>query len=353
MDQWNILKFFFRIKFGYQRISPPDCAAYLRSHLVEDEVDKVRAVWGYPATIGLQEACFALPLIAAYKSGKYPLAYGYETATGGHIRIQSRFCGYHSFLSSDYKSFDKTVPAWLIRIAFDILLLGLDFTRYDQQGVPDAEALYKVWKYLIDYFINTPIRLCTGERYKKKAGIASGSYFTQLIGSIVNWIVTTYALRKCGAEIKDLIVLGDDSLVGLTQSVNLESFAYFVGKCGMILNTEKTQMTANLWTVKFLGYQMTNGIPMKPEKEFWASLKYPEHPDSSFDEYATRAIGLLLATFGRYDDFYNAVAGQLKTPYRIVMKASLRRWLEALGIHHLPKVPPTIQELGGMALRAR
>lgn len=68
----SIRTFWHRVKYGDQKVSPPDCAAYLRSHLVADDMDKVRAVWGYPATIGLQEACFALPLIAAYKRGTYP-----------------------------------------------------------------------------------------------------------------------------------------------------------------------------------------------------------------------------------------------------------------------------------------
>lgn len=134
------------------------------------------------------------------------MAYGYETMLGGHLRILNRFGSQGNFTSSDFKSFDKYVPDWLIRIAFDILLNNIDFTKYRDYGVPSAQHLYEAWKYLVDYFIKTPIRLANGDRYRKFSGVASGSYFTQLIDSIVNWIVVTYSLRKQGLTIIFIIL---------------------------------------------------------------------------------------------------------------------------------------------------
>ena len=79
----------------------------------------------------------------------------------------------------------------------------------------------------------------------------------------------------------------------------------------MILNNKKTQAAGDISNIKFLGYQIRNGVPLKPKVEFWAALRFPEHPDRSFDEYATRAIGITLATFGQHDDFYEAARRQL------------------------------------------
>lgn len=155
-------------------------------------------------------------------------------ATGEHLRLLSRFSIYRHFISSDYKNLDKTIPAWLIWI--DILFINLDLTLYQDRGVPDTNALIKAWKYLIDYFIRTPIRLCNGERYRKGSGVASGRYFTQIIDSIVNWIVTNYVIRKCGRKVLDICVLGDDSFVAIDDKLDMEAFAFFAAKCGMLIN---------------------------------------------------------------------------------------------------------------------
>ena len=141
----SIRSFWHNIKYGDRKHHPPDCAAFLRAHLAEEGGEKVRAVWGYPATIGFQEACFALPLIEAYSAGGFPIAYGYETARGGHLRLLNRFGSHGHFMSSDFKSFDKTIPVWLIHIAFLILSRNIDFTRYKDYGVPDTDALYTAW----------------------------------------------------------------------------------------------------------------------------------------------------------------------------------------------------------------
>lgn len=138
----SIRRLWHLVKEGKQ-VSLPDCAAYVRPHLVERGETKVRAVWGYPCSVSFQEACFALPLIEAYKTGSSPMAYGFETARGGCRKIFHRFAKYRNFVSSDYKNFDKTIPVWLVRVAFDILAANIDWTEYQDWGTPDAEKLWR------------------------------------------------------------------------------------------------------------------------------------------------------------------------------------------------------------------
>lgn len=342
----SVRKFWHRIKEG-GNISPPDCAAYLRSHLVQEGEVKVRAVWGYPATIGFQEACFALPLIAAYKL-KSPIAYGFETARGGCRKIANRFAHHRNILSSDFKSFDKTIPAWLIRIAFDILCTNIDFTAYAHAGVPHSQKLYRAWQYIVNYFINTPVRLCNGERYRKRKGVASGSYFTQLIDSVVNWIVTTYALRSSGNEVHDLLVMGDDSLAATKYPVDLDAFAINAQVCGMKINVAKSETHDSVHDAKFLGYKINHGVPLKEEKDFWAALRFPERPDSSYDDFASRALGLLVANFGIHKLFDWTCRLICSVPYQVKLAPSMRRYLKILGIDSLPSEPPSLFRLGLM-----
>lgn len=57
------------------------------------------------------------------------------------------------------------------------------------------------------YFIYTTIRTANGLRYRKDNGIASGSYFTQIIGSIFNYILIQWmTLKFCGNHPTDILV---------------------------------------------------------------------------------------------------------------------------------------------------
>nr|APG78277.1 RdRp [Hubei partiti-like virus 31] len=328
-----------------KRVNLPDCAAYVRPHLVEKGEKKVRAVWGYPCTVSFQEACFALPLIEAYKQAKTPIAYGFETARGGCRKIFLRFGKYSNFLSSDYSRFDKTIPAWLVRVAFDILFANLDLTEYQDYGIPDTLKLYRAWKKIVEYFIKTPIRMCNGERYRKAKGVASGSYFTQLVDSIVNWIVTQYCIRKMGIKIHDHLVLGDDSLVATNRQVDPHLLTSYAGRFGMIINPEKTQLTSRIQEVKFLGYYINNGGPSRKREELCAALLHPERPDRDFNDFATRTLGLLIANFGHDIEFDSCCRMILSVPYKVQYSPSMTRYLRVMGIDQLPKEPPDLFQL--------
>lgn len=130
----------------------------------------------------LAEVLFAVPLIEAYQRQRPgPMAYGYETAIGGLKRIihESISCKYFSAI--DFKDFDKTVQRKLVHTAFDILMRNIDFVHYRDYGTANSISIIRMWYHIVDYFINTPIRTCDGQRFQKDAGVASGSYFKQLI----------------------------------------------------------------------------------------------------------------------------------------------------------------------------
>ena len=101
----------------------------------------------------------------------------------------------------DWKGYDSTIPAFLIRDAFTILEGMLDFKTLDILGrkhhLSDekAERFRNLFHWLKNYFIHTKIMLPDATCYKKHHGIPSGSLFTSLIGSIINLIVTKYLLR--------------------------------------------------------------------------------------------------------------------------------------------------------------
>jgi hypothetical protein len=335
----SIRRFWHRVKRS-EDVRPADCSAFMRAHIVKKGDIKVRAVWGYPATISFMEACFALPLLEKIKWSKTPMAYGYETAKGGSSRVKSRFSGYNQYLGADFKDFDKTVPAWLIRIAFDIVLSNFDLRKYKDEGTPNTGELAIVWEYIVDYFIKTPIRLCNGERYRKMKGVASGSYFTQIIDSIVNWIVIVYCLKKQGMIINDLLVLGDDSLVALQGQCDLELLDREMEESfGMKLNTKKSIQSKRLSDIVFLGYLMAHS-PTKDEASLYAALAFPETPDKYIDQFVTRAVGLCIANFAVHTEFDRSCRIISQIPHKNVVTPSLRRFLDQMGIDQVPALPP-------------
>jgi hypothetical protein len=70
--------------------------------------------------------------------------------------------------------------------------------------VSEKETLLR-FKRLVRYFINTPVRVCSGERLRKSGGVPSGSMFTNMIDSIVNMI----AMRYCIYSTTDAFPLGE------------------------------------------------------------------------------------------------------------------------------------------------
>lgn len=343
----SIRLFWHKVKLGIN-ILPPDSCAFVRSHICEKPDHKVRAVWGYPATISFGECMFAKPLIDAYqRTDCSPFAYGYETALGGSRKLRELLgsSGGKHFTGLDFKSFDKTVPAWLISIAFEILAENIDFLRYEEYGTPDCRKLYVMWNYIIDYFINTPIRLCTGERWKKSSGVASGSYFTQLIDTIVNYILVNWMIMRQQGEFPlSQKYLGDDSIISTRKKVDLDKARDLFSTIGMALNPTKSSQSDRLSDLSFLGYTLEDS-PSKPFHKWVASLLYPERYDRSFEDVQSRALGLLYANCGVDATFDVICRGLVKfRPFDLRLPRNLQRMLWNIGIHDVCRDPPTPED---------
>lgn len=344
----QVRHFWHEIKRG-KDIRLPDCCAFVRSHICKDDEHKVRAVWGYPATVTFGEAMFALPLLDAYKQipeVNKPIAYGFETFNGGAQRVRRRFIRGNvptCYTALDFSKFDKTVPTWMIRVAFNILRLNIDFVNYRHRGVADARNTYRMFKVIENYFINTTIRMATGKRFRKTSGIASGSYFTQIVGSICNSLALNYMFIKAyGRPPFDALFLGDDSICSMSTQVSLETLSKFAIELGMRVNVEKSNSTYFIDDIIFLGFQINHGLAKKKESDLLASLMFPESPDKRWDDVASRALGLYYANLGMNKDF-SEIAWKIVTfsEFEICFGRNFSRMLQFMGIEikqdtHLP-----------------
>lgn len=293
---------------GYRRVLP-DCLVYARAQICAKDKNKVRATWGYPTSVFLEEARFVYPYLNFLKNRRddYPLAYGIEMGNGGMGYIDDMFTRMGPRARAammDWSKFDKQVPAWLIRDAFSIM-----YESFRTDVVQDSDGLYwpvnpditnNRWKKVIDYFINTPFRLPNGERYRKKSGVPSGSGFTNIIDSIINAIVTRYLIYQTTGNFPEYdMFMGDDSVVILNRPINLEAIAQVaLNIFGFKLNLDKSYVTTRRTNIQFLGYYNDNGYPIRSQDFLIASFMLPEHvndPDPFLT--AARAVGQMWSTF--------------------------------------------------------
>nr|APG78278.1 RdRp [Hubei partiti-like virus 14] len=304
----SIRKDWILIGKGY-RVTLPDCLVYARAQICAKDKNKVRATWGYPTGVFCEEARFVYPYLDFLKKRRddYPLAYGVEIGKGGMGYIDDMFT--RSGLKSravmmDWSKFDKQVPPWLIRDAFSIMYESFDMSHVvDSEGKvwpvnPDISKAR--WKKMVDYFINTPCRLPNGNRMRKHAGVPSGSCFTNIIDSIINALVTRYCMYHTTGSLPEYdIYMGDDSVVITRGIVNICDIADVAKKAfGFELNTNKSYVTSDRSSIKFLGYYNNFGYPIREQDFLLASFMLPEHVNE-YDPLLTtaRAVGQMWSTF--------------------------------------------------------
>ena len=174
--------------------SLPDVCLFARAPITQTGKPKIRATWGYPFKAFIEEARFSYPYMDWLRTADAPIAYNLEMSRGGMAAIDrvATSTGY-KYIMLDWKRFDKHEPAWLLRDVFDILSEAFDFSHVQCS----EKKIWKVrsnrstncWNFMVDYFINTPIRTSKRERWIKDHGVPPGSGFTNLIDTIVNAIM--------------------------------------------------------------------------------------------------------------------------------------------------------------------
>nr|APG78308.1 RdRp [Hubei partiti-like virus 9] len=284
----------------------PDAALFLRAQIADVGTDKIRSVWGYPIDVIVEEGRWFYPFIKWVRDGEntIPIAYRAEMANGGMAYLNDMLNCFHdsSYIVGDWSKFDKTIPPWLIRDCFQIVMDAFDHSKVvDSEGlvwnVNPARSIRR-FKRIVRYFINTPVRMCTGRRFMKLGGVPSGSMWTNLIDSMVNTLVWRYlTYHTLGQFPQAELYLGDDSVVVGPGPVNLDDIAALAFQAfGMVLNVRKSYVTTNPKNVHFLGYYNHDGRPYKAQDFLIASFIYPERNVDDNIVRVSRAVGQMWST---------------------------------------------------------
>lgn len=289
------------VAIGEGDIKPPPCVAYYRTQnrlSVSDQglvssKQKVRLVWGFPVSMTMLEGMFAIPVIDALKGDKaQAIASGLGKAEIG-ARVDS-FNWEPTVMSFDWSKFDSTIPAFLISWAFDVI-----WSWY----TPDAQRMWApVWERIKLYFLTTPIIMPDGRVWAgKREGIPSGSYFTSVIGSLVNLILIDYLSWHAGTGTTKVMVLGDDSIVGYVNKPDVPMMREAASRLGMTLEViDVNYQRRSRRNLYFLGHYWERGRPVRPLVDTIQRIVHLERDNSA----EVKQIGISLYRYEKLVSLY-------------------------------------------------
>ena len=252
---------------------PEPCLAFVRTQFN----DKTRLVWGYPYSMTAIEGLVAWPLIQHFKRGTTPMAFAMTTF---HLGTKLRVSSYHKewAYSVDMSQFDATISRELIHEAFSILR-----TWYDPQEVEpiSGKTIREIFNTIEWYFTKTAIVMPNGYIYiGKDHGVPSGSFFTQMVDSVVNVIVCGTIASRFNLNVNkdDIFVLGDDLLFWSNRKIDLDVIADYANKhLGVKMHgSEKSAIYHYDEAVHYLGRDWENGLPTLSEDEIIKRMVFPE-----------------------------------------------------------------------------
>nr|WAK97200.1 RNA-dependent RNA polymerase [Polygonatum partitivirus 2] len=286
----------------------PD-VGYTRTQLTEITVKtKVRSVWGRAFHYILLEGLFADPLLKSFIETEtfYHIGQDPTHSVPNILSILSEQCKWKYAI--DWKQFDATVSRFEIHAAFDILQSKLIFPN------DETRQTFEICRQL---FIHKKIAAPDGKVYWAHHGIPSGSYFTSIVGSIINRLRIEYLWRTItGHGPKICYTQGDDSLCGDDILIPPEKFAEVANLIGWYFNPDKTEYSVAAEAVSFLGRTYHGGMNERDLIKCLRLLIFPEYPVQSgrISAYRARSIA---EDAGGISDLLNRIALRLKRQHGV------------------------------------
>jgi len=194
---------------------------------------KTRLVFMYPMEMTLLEGMFAPQVIDRVKERVSQVTYAEGPEDIGRMINTVRHARW--IVETDFSGFDSSIGSRLIRDCFHVL-----------EGLFDLSGENRVaWDRMVEYFDRTPILMPNGTVYLAEGGVPSGSWFTNIIDSMVNYLSVKYAEFRLSLRPFEVAVLGDDALLGSETRVDLADLSSVAAELGLNMSAEKSRNVDN------------------------------------------------------------------------------------------------------------
>lgn len=291
----NATKALYQFEYFYPNYRFVPYRAFARTHLALRADPKIRHVWGVPFHSLLLEGCIAQPILKSCMLYDGPIYIGRDLIKDLPFSIVQMYNQSSGWLYCiDWSGFDASVNRGLLKWCFDLIGSSMDL-----------KTIGDIWTFLYarDGFLDKYVAMPDGHLFLVTSGIPSGSFFTQLIGSICN-LVIMYAIQlKFFGSVQRTYVLGDDSIfVSPEQSNLLPQIAEWIGSFGLKLNVTKSICTGNYSDLTFLGHNFYGSTVSRDDFTLLSMALYPEDVPTDAVASSVRVSSLL------YDSGFNSFA---------------------------------------------
>jgi len=231
---------------------------------------KTRLVWMASLPTTIVGTSFSKPVQDGLARNR-PYIWGLRHHEEGSILAE--LAGRYRFVYCiDWSQFDARVGADLIDDMFRVVRSCLDLTEYE-------EKLF--WRYVND-FIHTRLVVPSGYIYQVHKGVPSGSAFTSLIDSMANVYMCNYIWARLTGHViphAQLLVMGDDAVIGTDHRLQLEQMAVVAEERGFKLNSDKSVIVSTTEEgsgVHFIGHVWRHGRQHRLYRELIVRMALPE-----------------------------------------------------------------------------
>lgn len=285
--------------------TPHPCLAGYRTqatHVVVNGIKthKTRLVWMYPLEMTILESLIARPMIREFMNRSTPMLFGKYAGQISSMFHRADSSG-NFIVGTDFSKFDQHVSARHIRFAFKIIKSWFNLS----QDIGYGFSLSDVFDIVEKYFIYTPIVVPTTKGPQlwrgKRSGVPSGSYFTQMIDSIVNYVVVTQAMIDCGCKFSptSVYVLGDDMIAFTYNKVKLSALVSKASKMGYVIHDdEKSEIVSSGESFEFLGRTWKEYSPVRTIGEVLERALYPEKWRKYEERHTLVQAGMVYTSYG-------------------------------------------------------
>lgn len=287
-----------RANFGITENSTPDIGL-TRTQLAKLPQLKVRNVFGEAFHYILIEGLSAFPLLSAFKSRDTFYFIGEDPTIWVPSIVEEMELNSNWFIVLDWSGFDASVQNWEIDFAFNCLKSVMTFpNRLSELAFDYSRAIFKRRKILAP----------DGQMYMRNSGIPSGSYFTNMVGSIINYTRIKFLMFTLGLPIYKIRVQGDDSITATTSEAapDARRLASIGQQYGWTLKPEKCIITDYSTEVVFLGRSMRHRYNVRERNRALRLICFPEFRVTD-PTISTARVHAIMNDAGNVDSLFDKI----------------------------------------------